>query len=205
MLNWYKDKFFPWIMKKNIGKKSILELRRKALSKAYGNILEIGIGSGTNLPLYPEHICEIMAVDNYVRQVPGGRIKVYLKDESACQMSFADNTFDTVVSTFSLCSIEDLDDAFAEMLRVLKPGGQFLFLEHGKSQGKVIAKLQNICNSLYNVFAYGCNINRNYTDLMQKCGFEIKEFSYKPAPIYPRFLTGYAYMGIAKKPENGDY
>ncbi|MBP1762730.1 MAG: Methyltransferase type 11 [Firmicutes bacterium] len=203
MFDWYRDKAFPWLMKKNIGKPSILRLRKMMLARAYGNILEIGIGTGINLPLYPKQVYEITAVDTYIRKVPENCIKVHLFNESVNQMSFADNTFDTIVSTFSLCSMEDLDGAFAEMLRVLKPGGQLLFLEHGKSQGEITSMLQNLCNPIYNAFAYGCNINRDYTASMQKCGFTILECVIVPAPIYPRFLTGYAYMGVAVKPEKG--
>jgi len=204
MFSWYKDRFFPWILNKNIGKESILQLRKSLLSKAHGNVLEIDIGAGINLSLYPNNISEITAIDIYVRHVSDGYIKVNLKNESACKMSFSDNIFDTVVSTFSLCSINDLEAAFHEIFRVLKPCGQLLFLEHGKSKGKISSLLQNLCNPLYHVFAFGCNINRSYINEMQKCGFEICAFSYECAAIYPRFLTGYVYIGVAKKFKNGD-
>lgn len=203
MFSWYKNRFFPGMMNKNIGKESILQLRKRVLSNAKGNILELGIGTGTNLSLYPNNICEITAIDIYVRHVSDGYIKVNLINESACKMSFLDNTFDTVVSTFSLCSIDDLEAAFHEIFRVLKPGGQLLFLEHGKSKGKISSILQNVCNPLYNVFAFGCNINRSYVTEMQKCGFELSAFSYERAPIYPRLLTGYVYMGVAQKYNDG--
>ena len=185
---------------KNIGSKPILKLRKDILSKANGHILEIGIGSGTNLMLYPKNVKEIVAVDCYVREIPQTELKVNLYPESVCNMHFEDATFDTVISTFSMCSIDYLDDALKEIYRVLKPGGQFLFLEHGKSQKKTCAFLQNAFNGLYNTLAYGCNINRDYTKPLKQYGFELNELVYEEAPIHPRFLTGYVYKGIAVKP-----
>jgi len=188
-------------MNKNIGKESILQLRKKVLLKAHGNILEIGIGSGINLSLYPDNVLELTAIDSNVRAVPITRIRVKLISESACKMSFGDNSFDTVVSTFSLCSINNLEAALSEIFRVLKPGGQFLFLEHGKSKGKAVAFIQNVCNPLFNSFAFGCNINRSYMNQIKKSGFIVKEFTYAKAPIYPKILVGYIYYGVAIKPK----
>lgn len=199
MIKWYTDKVFPWLMKKNIGKKSIIRLRQQALSKAYGNILEIGVGTGMNLSLYPKEVTEITAIDSWVREIPAAEIHVNLVNESATQMGFKDNSFDTVVSTFTLCSIEDLDLALSEIYRVLKPGGQFIFLEHGKSKNKGIAAIQELLNSLNKILALGCNINRSYIDNMKKAGFTIEEFNFKSEPIYPRILSGHVYQGRAKK------
>ncbi|SHH37351.1 Methyltransferase domain-containing protein [Clostridium collagenovorans DSM 3089] len=186
-------------MKKNIGSKAILGIRKGVLSKAHGKILEIGIGTGTNLPLYPSEVKRITAVDSYIRNVPSSLIKVDLINESACKMSFPENTFDTVVSTFALCSIDDLEISLNEIYRVLKPGGQFLFLEHGKSKNKYVSYIQNTFNPLYNIFAYGCNINRSYVNEIEKSGFVIEESVYEKAPIYPRILEGYIYRGVARK------
>ena len=93
MIKWYADKVFPWLMKKNIGKKSIIRLRQQALSKAYGNILEIGVGTGMNLSLYPKEVTEITAIDSWVREIPASEIRVNLVNESATQMGFKDNLF----------------------------------------------------------------------------------------------------------------
>ena len=171
MVNWYRNKAFPWLMKKNIGKKTIVSLRKDILSNAYGNILEIGIGTGINLSLYPQNITEITAIDNWIREVNTLQLKVHIVTGSVTEMSFEDDTFDTVVSTFTLCSIKDLDVALSEIYRVLKPHGQLIFLEHGVAQNKWVVFLQNICNPLFNLFALGCNINRSYIEDLKKSRF----------------------------------
>ncbi len=200
-MHWYRDKIFPMMMKKNIGKKSILELRKKILSDAKGEILEIGIGEGTNLTLYPEHVDQITAVDNYIRKIDSSNINVNLIYASADFLPFDDNSFDTVVSTFVLCSVENLSKVLAEIYRVLKPGGQFVFLEHGKAKDKLTSMIQNMFNPFYNIFAYGCNINRQYKYEMVQCGFQLLKFECEKADIYPRVLTGYVYTGKVNKPE----
>ena len=199
MVNWYRNKAFPWLMKKNIGKKTIGSLRKDILSKAYGNILEIGIGTGINLSLYPQNITEITAIDNWIREVNTLQLKVNIVTGSVTEMSFEDNTFDTVVSTFTFCSIKDLDVALSEIYRVLKPNGQLIFLEHGVAQNKWIVFLQNICNSFFNLFALGCNINRSYIEELKKVGFTISALSFEKGPISPKILAGYIYRGVAKK------
>ena len=101
-MGWYQDIAFPTLMRWNIGKNSILKKRTALLKHAYGNILEIGIGEGTNLPLYA-------TVEAYPRKLKDSAIEVALFSESAAALHFDDNTFDTVVSTFSLCSVDDLE------------------------------------------------------------------------------------------------
>ena len=203
MTKWYTEKVFPWLMQKSIGKKSIMDLRREVLTDAYGKVLEIGIGTGINLSLYPEKITEITAVDQWTREIVHPGLKVNLVHESAEQMHFEDCTFDTVVSTFTLCSIKDLDTALREINRVLRPNGQFIFLEHGVSQNKTIASVQEWFNPCYNLFALGCNINRNYIEHLRKAGFVIEKYALKNEPIHPRILAGHVYKGIAKKKGNG--
>ena len=201
-LHWYKDKVFPWLMKKNIGKQSIMKYRKQAIMNAKGETLEIGIGEGLNLALYPKNIQRITAVDNYVREIKSSDIEVNLVSTSADNLPFNDASFDTVVSTFTLCSVQHLDKVITEIFRVLKPDGQFILLEHGKSKNKLIIILQNVFNPLYNRFAYGCNINRQYQKQLIDCGFSLLTFNIEKAPIYPRLLTGYIYWGVAKKQLN---
>lgn len=202
-VKWYRDRLFPYLMKINIGKPAILEYRRRLLKNAKGNILEIGIGAGTNLTVYPKEISSITAVDPYIRELPKSNISVTLLPESAEKMSFKDNTFDTVVSTFCFCSTNNLAIALKEIYRILRPGGRLLFLEHGKATNKSCQTLQKIFNPLYNIFAYGCNITRSYTEEMKRAGFHIVECEVYKAKVYPRMLVGYLYEGIAEKQEEG--
>ena len=96
-MGWYQDIAFPTLMRWNIGKNSILKKRTALLKHAYGNILEIGIGEGTNLPLYPTNITHIATVEAYPRKLKDSAIEVALFSESAAALHFDDNTFDTVV------------------------------------------------------------------------------------------------------------
>ena len=98
------------------------------------------------------------------------------------------------------CSVDDLEQVCREIYRVLKPGGVFLFLEHGSASSAFFKKVQRLFNPLYNKYAYGCNITRTYQDGICNSGLHIVNLQTTHAPIYPRFLTGYVYCGIAEKP-----
>lgn len=185
-------------MDKNIGKPEIMDYRRRLLQNASGNILEIGIGTGLNLNQYPNTITEITAVDPFVRELPSSRILVKLYPEVAEQMHFEDSTFDTVLSTFTFCSVSNLPKTLKEIARVLKPDGKLLFLEHGKADTRFAQQLQKAANPFYNIFAYGCNINRDYKQILSEAGFGIEKYNFYKVNIYPKILTGYLYEGVAK-------
>ncbi|MFT5874453.1 MAG: ubiquinone/menaquinone biosynthesis C-methylase UbiE [Clostridium sp.] len=186
-------------MKKNIGRAEILEYRRHMLENASGSILEIGIGTGLNLNLYPDDITEITAIDPLVRKLPISKISVKLYPDSAEKLHFEDNTFDTVVSTFTLCSIPNIDIALAEIARVLKPNGQFIFLEHGRATSEFIRSIQVLANPFFNLLAYGCNITRNYEEALNNAGFILNKYKIYRASIFPKEIAGYLHEGVAKK------
>lgn len=184
-------------MNRVIGQAEIMGHRRHILQQASGNILEIGIGTGLNLNLYPSSITEITAIDPLLRELPSAPIVVKLYPDAAEQMHFEDNTFDTVVSTFTFCSVKDLDRALKEISRILKPNGKLLLLEHGKAENKFVNKMQDVVNPLFNIFACGCNINRNYQQIISEAGFSIVNYNLYRAKIFPKFLAGYLYEGVA--------
>lgn len=184
-------------MNKALGQAEIMDNRRHILQHANGNILEIGIGTGLNLSVYPSSITEITAIDPLLREIPSAPILVKLYPDAAEQMHFENNTFDTVVSTFTFCSVKDLNITLREISRVLKPNGRLLFLEHGKAEKKFVQKMQDVVNPLYTVFACGCNINRNYQQVLSEAGFRIINYNLYRAKIFPKFLAGYLYEGVA--------
>ena len=200
MLRFYSEIVYPRLMSASLNNDSVNALRKRITAEVSGDILETGIGRGANLPFYPENVSGITAVDCFIDCIPESRVKVKLVKDSVCKMSFDDNTFDTVLSTFCLCSVENLEKALSEILRVLKPGGRLLFLEHGKAQRRVTRRLQDIFNPVYNTLALGCNINRDYTGGMGNAGFKVISCDVVNAAIFPRFLVGYAYIGAAEKP-----
>lgn len=170
-----------------------------------GDILEIGWGTGLNLPHYPEHVRKITAVDPN----PG----MHRKAEKRCkqtalyvekrllsseELPFDDETFDCVVSTFTLCSIEEAGRAMAEIHRVLRPDGRFLFLEHGLSPDPTVQKWQRRLNSFQRIFADNCHLDRNVPELVGNQPFgsvELNEFYLENTPR----TFGYMYQGVARK------
>lgn len=184
-------------MNKSIGTAEIMEYRRHMLDYVNGNILEIGIGTGLNLNLYPKDVTEITAIDPFVRELPQAKITVKLYPDIAEKMHFDDNTFDTVVSTFTLCSIQNLHTVLAEISRVLKPNGRFIFLEHGKATTKFISSIQTLANPFFNLFACGCNITRDYKKALINAGFNLERYQVYRASIFPKSIAGYLYEGVA--------
>ena len=200
----YQNKVFPKLMNMSLGKTAIYNYRKEILTHAYGSILEIGIGMGSNLKCYPDSVKRITAIDSYVRKIDSESVAVDLYDYHCEDMKFEDHSFDTVVSTFCLCSVDSMETTLKEISRVLKPGGQLLLLEHGKSDNKVIQKLQNLFNPLFKIFACGCNINRDYFQVAEKMGFSWKERKTFKANLMPSFLAGFLYQGVAVKGENNE-
>jgi ubiquinone/menaquinone biosynthesis C-methylase UbiE len=184
------------MMNRSLGDHKTSMLRSELLARASGRILEIGFGSGLNLPNYPESVHEIYAIDCHsfavVTQSP---IMVHFNLMPAETLGFADKTFDTVVSTFTLCSVFNVPKVLQEIKRVLKPAGEFLFLEHGKSWEKGMIAIQNISNPLFRIFGGGCNVNRDLMGDMEKSGLKITSLRRIRCPELR--ISGFYYMGYA--------
>jgi SAM-dependent methyltransferase len=181
------------------------EHRRTALLDSSGHVLEIGFGTWLNLPHYPEHVEAVTGVDRermleqkVARRVAAAPVPVrQLHLDAASGLPFASDEFDTVVSTWTLCSISDLGTALREIGRVLKPDGRFLFMEHGRSDRGTVARLQDLLNPAQNVIGQGCNLNRRIDVLLEKAGFEIVSLERFQMPKVPRVL-GEVYRGAAR-------
>lgn len=181
MMGFYANKIYPWILD-NTEPKELAALRRLNLKDAKEEILEIGIGTGTNLPFYPDGVKRISAVEPSDAMRPRAQKRASLsqiivdwhqgKGES---LPFHNNSFDTVVSTGILCSVNDVDGVLNELFRVLKPGGKFHFLEHGISKDEKIKRLQIKFNDLNKVIACGCNLTRDIENHIRNSHFEIIE------------------------------
>ena len=144
------------------------ELRRRALADARGRTLEIGAGTGLNHDLYPSAVSELVLTEPFepmARQlrakVAGLATPVTVVEASAEALPFADASFDTVALTLVLCTVPEPDRALAEIARVLKPGGRFLFLEHVRADEPGLARWQDRLNPPWRVFGHGCNCNRD--------------------------------------------
>jgi ubiquinone/menaquinone biosynthesis C-methylase UbiE len=179
--------------------------RRELLTLAQGDVLEIGFGTGLNLACYPPHVRKITAIDpnsgmNRLarKRISQGSIAVDHQIQNGERLAFADRSFDCVVSTFTLCSIEHVSQALREIHRALKPGGMFLFLEHGLSPEPGVQKWQKRLNWLGMQMAGGCHLDRNIRELVTAERFtsvEIREF-YLDELLRTH---GYMYRGVATK------
>lgn len=197
MLKYYNEKIFYRLMNQSLGQENITQMRRELLANAGGEVLEIGFGTGLNLACYPDRVRSVTANDvcRFKARIPPTKIQLRRLVMSAEAMTFPDGTFDTVVSTFTLCSIPRVQAALHEIQRVLKPGGEFLFLEHGKSPNPLIAGLQNLANPLYNLLARGCN-NRNMIRTISASGLCVQWVKTGGSSL---LIASYYLSGIATK------
>lgn len=178
--------------------------RRDLLADVRGDVLEIGFGTGLNLAYYPPHIQRLTAIDANpgMHSIAQQRVKqssltVDHRVLNGEQLPMADNSFDSVVSTWTLCSIRNVHQAISEVHRVLKPGGQFFFVEHGLSSNPQVQAWQRRLTPLQRVIADGCHLDRAIHDLVATC-FQQITLEHLPCPSLPE-VVGYFYKGIATK------
>jgi ubiquinone/menaquinone biosynthesis C-methylase UbiE len=159
------------------------DLRPEALEGAEGEVLEVGFGTGLNLPLYPPGVKRVVGLDpNSAEGLPAleQRVRDAPFEVERCglradgDLPFDAGRFDTIVTTWTLCSIPDHQRALVEMRRVLKPGGRYLFIEHGRAQEERTARWQDRVNPLWKRLTGGCNINRPVDRLLEEGGFELQ-------------------------------
>jgi ubiquinone/menaquinone biosynthesis C-methylase UbiE len=180
-----------------------LRLRSELLASAHGEVLELGIGTGLNLPHYPETVTELHAVDpaQLLPKTIAARstrlsFPVRIQKGTAETLTHANRRFDYVVSTWTLCTIPDPVLALQEVGRVLKPGGMFLFMEHGRSDDRKIAAWQDRLNPIQNAIGCGCNLNRQIDRLITQSGLTIAHLDRFNMQGMPR-LAGEMYRGTA--------
>jgi ubiquinone/menaquinone biosynthesis C-methylase UbiE len=176
--------------------------RRRAIGAARGLVLEIGIGSGLNLPLYGRAVDRVCGIDTSLELLRLARhrdadalVPMSLLRASAEHLPFADAVFDTVVMTWTLCSIANPVAALIGMRRVLKPGGQLLFVEHGLSPEIRTARWQHQLTPYWKLIGGGCHLDRKMDELIRSAGFEIDamETGYMKGPRPWTFM----YQGAA--------
>lgn len=179
--------------------------RKEVLEGVSGNILEIGFGTGLNLAHYPASIKKIITVDvnpgmNALAQkrIDQSSIEVENLNLNGENLPMEDESFDSVVSTWTMCSIKNIDQALCEIYRVLKPGGRLFFIEHGLSDDPNVQKWQNRLNPLQKIFGDGCHINRKINNIIDKPNMIIERLQQFYMAKSPKCL-GYTYKGSAIK------
>jgi len=181
------------------------DLRPDTITRARGNVLEVGFGTGRNLRHYPEGVDSVAALDplatggirerieQRISAVPFPVTQHRLRADG--ELPFDDARFDTVVTTWTLCSIPDAASALREMRRVLRPGGRYLFVEHGRSDSDRTARMQDRLNPLWRRLADGCNLNRQIADLVADSGFgpvQVERFRGKGPGVVASMYRGVA-------------
>jgi len=203
-MGFYNQHILPHVIDLGMRNQETARLRAAWIPQARGQVLEIGIGSGLNLPYYSPEVQRVYGVDPSIelqrmarKRVALARFPVEFFVQSAEQpLPLPAESIDTVVVTWALCSIPNAPEALQQMRRVLKPGGLLIFLEHGRSPDPRVVAWQDRLTPLWKRFSGGCHLNRKVDQLIVEAGFQITELKtcYLPGP---RPVT-YTYQGFAQ-------
>lgn len=203
-MSFYDDKILPHLLDLVCSQDPIMELRRKVVPLARGRVLEVGIGSGINLALYdaskvefvwglePSHAMRDKAAKN-LRKSP---VPVRWLDLPGERIPLEDGSADTVLLTYTLCTIPDWSLALQQMRRVLKPGGQLLFCEHGRAPDRDVHRWQDRITPFWKPLVGGCHLNRPVREYLERGGFSIQSIDSVYVDRMPRF-AGYMSYGQA--------
>lgn len=205
-MGFYSTHIFPRLLEWSLGNAMIQRQRREALAPLRGHVLEIGFGTGLNLNFFSRAVTKLTAVDTermlpkrVAARIAEARMPIeQMTLDAGRKLPFPAKTFDGIVTTFTLCSISDVASALGEIRRVLNDTGQYVFLEHGRSDDPQVAKHQDFFNPLQKAIARGCNINRPIDQLIESAGLEIIKLDRYKMPDTPRVL-GEMYRGVAQK------
>jgi len=202
MFTLYNKYILPRLLDRGMRSAEFNETRREVVEQASGTVLEIGFGSGYNLPFYKD-IERLYALDPSVElyayakeRIASVSFPVEYLHSSAENIPLDDSSIDTVVSTWSLCSILDLPRVLKEMKRVLKPGGRFLFVEHGQSSKRMNAVVQKWFTKVSRHFTGNCHLDRKIDDYIIDVGFSIESIEMIPEEGRPLMFS---YQGVAVK------
>ncbi len=203
-MSFYEQYILPHVIDFACGDKVIMEQRADVLAAAEGRVLEIGMGSGLNLRYYnPDKIDFVWGLEpsegmrkKATKNLANSPVKVDWLGLPGEEIPLDNHSADTVVLTFTLCTIPDWHAALQQMHRVLKPGGKLLFCEHGAAPDESVARWQNRINPVWKKVAGGCHLNRRIPELLEQGGFSIRELEMAYLPKTPR-IAGFRYKGYA--------
>jgi ubiquinone/menaquinone biosynthesis C-methylase UbiE len=196
-MSFYDTYVLPHLVHLAMRNQRLLPYRERAISAAQGRVLEVGIGSGLNLPLYSPQVKQLIGLEAAPRLLTMARdassrasVSVTFIEGSAEAIPLDSKSFDTVVTTWTLCTISAAVQALGEMRRVLRSGGQLLFVEHGLAPDASVRRWQNWLTPAWKRIGGGCHLNRPIQSLIEQAGFRIArlETGYMPGPKPMAFL-----------------
>jgi ubiquinone/menaquinone biosynthesis C-methylase UbiE len=202
-MGFYRDRVLPHCIDVACGLRELIPARQKLAQELRGTVLEIGFGSGLNLPYLPSNVTRVLAVEpsERARSIAKKRI-----ESATCPVQFVgldaevlqvpDASADAALSTFTLCTIPDVLRALREVRRTLRAGGRLYFLEHGRAPEASIARWQDRLNGLQSRICGGCQLNRDIPVLLEQAGFVVETVDATYIPRTPR-THGYVYSGWA--------
>jgi len=201
----YSRHVFPHVLDWIMSQPAFTNAREELLATVSGDVLEIGFGTGLNLPHYPETVDTLTTVDVNPgvhrlaeKRLSKSTLPVKFELISGECLPMPENSYDAVVSTWTLCSIPDVMSALKEVRRVLKPDGKFFFVEHGLNPDPSIAKWQHRLTPIQKVIGDGCHLDRDTLKLIEQAGLKIqhyRQFNAEGLPALGAFMT----LGIAGK------
>jgi ubiquinone/menaquinone biosynthesis C-methylase UbiE len=201
-VSFYSDQILPHVIHWAMRQDTFTEYRRRLVPAAEGRVLEIGAGSGVNVPFYSPSAANVLALDPspgllaLARKGTSRNQNVTWIEGTAEAIPLDDHSIDTVLTTWTLCSIRDVERALNEVRRVLKPSGRLLFVEHGRAPDAVVCRWQDRLTPLWRRVAGGCHLNRPVDRLIEQAGFSIDTLTtgYMQGP---RIMT-FMYEGSAR-------
>lgn len=201
-MNVYARHVLPHVLNFAMRQEALLPFRHRTIGAARGRVLELGVGSGINLPLYGGAVASVLGVEPSpaLLRMAAGRaasatVPIKLVEASAEALPVETASFDTVVTTWTLCTVPEVVIALREARRALKPGGTLLFVEHGRAPEPAVARWQDRLDRPWGLIAGGCHINRRIDALISEAGFGVARLDHDrmPGPRTHNFL----YEGVA--------
>jgi ubiquinone/menaquinone biosynthesis C-methylase UbiE len=203
-VSFYDDRILPHLIKLACSSKPTSKQREKIVHRAYGDVLEIGFGGGLNLPYYDRNrVRRVFGLEpsagmrrSAARMIEASEIDVELIDLPGEEIPLDDTSVDSILVTFTLCTIPDVIAALEGMRRVLKPGGHLLYCEHGRAPDAAVYKWQCRMNPAWRAVSGGCNLDRDVPALLEAGGFAIEDDNRMYIPGI-RALS-YNFWGVAR-------
>jgi ubiquinone/menaquinone biosynthesis C-methylase UbiE len=202
-MSFYRDQIVPLLISRSMRLTKLAVYRGRVVPAAEGRVLEVGVGSGLNLPFYSRKVEHLIGLDPSPRLLamarrskPAKAGSVEFVEGSAGAIPLDDGSVDTIVMTWTLCSIPDAQQALQEMHRVLRPGGRLLFVEHGRAPDPKVVWWQDRLTPVWKRFSGGCHLNRDIQRLVESAGFRVDrlETGYMRGPRAMTFM----YEGSAR-------